>query len=237
MKASTTLDLAVVAGAALLEVALLPGALIGVAAVLAPRYFPLMRRQVQPLVKATLGGRAQGAPPARKVPEITPPAAPKRLEVTQAVAKTITFRIVVTSLDFTVNYVVLGELAVAAGLSTFGLVAGPVFYLAHETAWNYLGPSDTEHGVQVFRQLPPDAAVPARWRGLVVSRALAKTVTFRTIASVMDFTVNFVVVGELGTALLLSASGFVLGPFVYYGHEMVWDRFASRKALPAPASA
>ncbi|HLY56662.1 MAG TPA: DUF2061 domain-containing protein [Stellaceae bacterium] len=237
MKASTTLDLAVITGAALLEAALIPGALIGAAAVLAPRYFPMMRRQLQPLVKATLGGRAQAAPPVRNARDVVPPAAPKHFEVTQAVAKTITFRIVVTSLDFTVNYVVLGELAVAAGLSTFGLVAGPLFYLAHETAWNYLGPADTEEGVQVFRQLPPDAVVPAGWRGLVISRALAKTVTFRTIASAMDFTVNFVVVGELGTALLLSASGFVLGPFVYYGHEMVWDRFTPRKALPAPASA
>ena len=35
----------------------------------------------------------------------------------------------ITTLDFTVNYVVLGELATAAGLSAFELVAGPLFYL------------------------------------------------------------------------------------------------------------
>jgi uncharacterized membrane protein len=228
MKASTTLGLAVVAGAALLEAALIPGIVIGGAAVLAPRYVPRLRRQLRPLVKATLGRRARPAPTVRNLPEVTPPPAAKRLKITQAVAKTITYRVIVTTLDFTTNYVVIGELGTAAGLSTLALVVGPLFYLAHETAWNYFGPSDTEEGVRVFRRLPPDAAVPAGWRGLVINRALAKTITFRTIASAMDFTAIYVVVGELGTALLLSASGFVIGPFVYFGHEMVWDRFGPR---------
>jgi hypothetical protein len=37
---------------------------------------------------------------------------------------------------------VIGEVATAAGLSSFNLIAGPLFYLAHEAAWNYLGPPD-----------------------------------------------------------------------------------------------
>jgi hypothetical protein len=51
----------------------------------------------------------------------------------------------------------------------------------------------------------------------------------------MDFTTNFVVVGDLVTALTLSASGFILGPFVYFGHEMVWDYYGSPGArAPEP---
>src|SRR5262249_57258788 len=65
-----------------------------------------------------------------------------KFAIGQAVAKTITFRIIVTSLDFTVNFVVIGELGTAAGLSTFNMIAGPLFYLGHEAAWNYLGPGD-----------------------------------------------------------------------------------------------
>jgi uncharacterized membrane protein len=62
----------------------------------------------------------------------------------------------------------------------------------------------------------------------------------------MDFSVNYLVVGDLAMALLLSASGLVLGPFVYYGHEKAWEYFAARREpqrdlpvqtrlLPAPA--
>ena len=38
-----------------------------------------------------------------------------RLGIGQAVAKTITFRVIVTTLDFTSNYIVIGELTTAAG--------------------------------------------------------------------------------------------------------------------------
>ena len=49
----------------------------------------------------------------------------------------------------------------------------------------------------------------------------------------MDFTINFVVVGDVATAVGLSAFGFVLGPFVYLGHEKAWDYLSSgRRDLP-----
>ncbi len=50
-------------------------------------------------------------------------------------------------------------------------------------------------------------------------------------------------IGDLTTAVGLSAFGFVVGPFVYYGHEWLWDRYGSSgaqsldlptKLLPAP---
>jgi uncharacterized membrane protein len=79
-----------------------------------------------------------------------------------------------------------------------------------------------------------------------ISPALAKTITFRTFATIFDFTANFVVVGNIAEAMLLSASGFILGPFVYYGHEKAWeyyngrseqtrDRMDETRLLPAPA--
>ena len=70
--------------------------------------------------------------------------------------------------------------------------------------------------------------------------------TFRAVVTVTDFTANYVVVGDVLTAAGLTAVAFVFGPFVYLGHEMLWDRFGSRadrvldrltptRLLPAPA--
>jgi uncharacterized membrane protein len=241
----------IAAGVALLEIALIPGMVIGGAAVLAPKllpsYFPKnfsgLRRRLKPLLdfsppvasKASLPGFPAGGAPL-----------PVQFTIKQAIAKTITYRIIVTTLDFTVNYVVIGEVATAAGLSAFALVVGPLFYLAHEAAWNRFGDSDKRVDLAALLPLRPDAGTPsAEQRGLTISRALAKTITFRTIATTMDFTTNFVVVGDLATAALLSASGFILGPFVYFGHEMAWDYYGSPGArrlepqaptilLPAP---
>src|ERR1700728_3290253 len=215
----------ITAGVALLEIALIPGMVIGGAAVLAPKllpsYFPKnfsgLRRRLKPLLdfsppvasKASLPGLPAGGAPL-----------PVQFTIKQAIAKTITYRIIVTTLDFTVNYVVIGEVATAAGLSAFALVVGPLFYLGHEAAWNRFGDADRRVDLTAWLPLWPDA-------GVTISRALAKTITFRTIATTMDFTTNFVVVGDLATAVLLSASGFILGPFVYLGHEMVWDYYGS----------
>jgi uncharacterized membrane protein len=230
------------AGAALLEVALVPGIVIGGAAVvLAPRYLPKgslrkLRRSVQ-----TLAGKAV---PRQTAAQTSRPQQPQangsrsilpKFAIGQAVAKTITFRIIVTSLDFTVNYVVIGELATAAGLSTFNMIAGPVFYLGHEALWNYLGPADQAVDLVTLTGRRADGETEhSGWRSFKISRALAKTITFRTLATIMDFATNYVVVRDVTQAVVLSSSGFILGPFVYYGHEKAWDYFGPKKSADLP---
>jgi uncharacterized membrane protein len=242
-----SVGLTVVAGAALLEAALIPGVVLGGAAVLAPRYLPKLRRGLAPLLnpgkpakpqaRTARASQAQSAQAqsAFKLPVVVP----GKLGMTQAVAKTITFRIIVTVLDFTSNFVVLGEAATAAGLSGFALVAGPVFYLVHETAWNYYGPSEAAGDRPVARLPLPQALEDMTGRkDIPISRALAKTITFRTFATIMDFTTLYVVVGNLATAAGLAAFGFVVGPFVYWGHEKAWDYYTSsnnKEAVPVAA--
>jgi len=225
--------LSVLAGIALVEVALIPGLVIGGAAVLVPHYLPKSRRRLQPGAK-TVPRQTEPTIPVSDRPDVQGAlAAPAGLRIKQAIAKTVTFRVIVTTLDFTTNYVVIGELATAASLSGFALVAGPLFYLVHETAWNYLRPSEAT--VELPGLLPhrPDPEATLAGRGVItISRALAKTITFRTIATAMDFTANYVVVGELATAVGLSAFGFVVGPFVYLGHEMAWDYHGSPRERP-----
>jgi uncharacterized membrane protein len=240
MNRYVTMGLGVLAGAALFEAALIPGVVIGGAAALAPHYLPRLTRRLFPDV-------GQLARPRRRPGEARPPgqsetpriSLPAGLRIKQAVAKTITFRIIVTGLDFTTNYVVLGELTIAAGLSTFSLVVGPVFYFAHETLWNYFVPTGSNVDLAVLRAIP--ARARAEPKAIAINRPLAKTITFRTFATVMDFTTNYVVIGNAATAAVLTAFGFVFGPFVYLGHEMLWDNYGAERqpipGLPAPTNA
>jgi uncharacterized membrane protein len=228
-----TVGLSAFAAAALFEAALIPGIVIGGAAVLAPKYLPELRRRLQPTFDAIVRARTEPPVPRQDPQDVEPTLpVPAELAIKQALAKTITFRIIVTSLDFTTNYMVLGELATAAGLSAVAVVVGPLLYFGHETAWNYyLGSAETSVDLPAPR---PDAK--AGPRGFTISRALAKTITFRTIATVIDFTTNYVVVADIATAAGLSAFGFVVGPFVYFGHERVWDYFSAPggRTLDAP---
>ena len=214
---------AIAAGVALIETALIPGLVIGGAAVLVPRYLPSLRRRLQPLLQPAALRRRAPAAGARD-----PALRLGGFSITRAAAKTVTFRVLVTTLDFSANYLVLGELATAAGLSAFSVVVGPFFYFVHEAAWHRVRSDAGAPGDAVTVPLPlMGAGAPnATRRSVTLSRPLAKTITYRVFATTMEFTTNYVVVGDVATAVLLSSFGFVLGPFVYFGHERAWDRLA-----------
>jgi uncharacterized membrane protein len=259
MQRDVTVGLSVLAGVALFEAALIPGIAIGAAAVLAPKYVP----KYLPKLRQSLWPSRPAAPPRQNLMKSSPPdrhlikappavpsdhddirqtqvnVIPKNsgLSVKRAIAKTVTFRIIVTSLDFSANYVVIGEIATAAGLSAFALFVGPFFYFVHEVAWNKYEPHEAARPLTIPLPNWPGAKTPASGQqGLTISRPLAKTITFRTFATTMDFTTNYVVVGDVLTAAALSAFGFALGPFIYLGHEMLWDHYGWLKDLgPEPA--
>lgn len=59
--------------------------------------------------------------------------------VPQAVWKTLSFRAIVSTFDFTSNRIAIGNLATATLLSAWNTLTGPWVYLAHELAWDYFG--------------------------------------------------------------------------------------------------
>jgi uncharacterized membrane protein len=230
---------AVGAGVAIVEAAAVV-LVAGGAAVMAPRLWHGLRSRNKP--------EAPSLPP----PEPEPPAdAESRLislpgfQIKQALAKTITYRVIITACDLGWNYAILGDPTAAAGLSAISLAAGPFSYFIHETGWNRFGPRIMKNGV-VSVPLPalgqksggPQGQKPA----IAVERSIAKTITFRTIGTVMEFSTNYAVVRDVTTAAWLSAFGFVLGPFIYLGHEKAWELIPAPKpkapprlALAAPA--
>lgn len=99
-----------------------------------------------------------------------------------------------------------GEMARGNDRPHDNLRRGPAGYLAHEAAWNfYHGPTEAEVAVPYF------SAESASGRRIVISRAPAKTITFRTIATIMDFTTLYAAVGDVATAVGLSAFGLIIG--------------------------
>jgi uncharacterized membrane protein len=194
-----------------LEAALAPGVLIGAAAFLASRQFSRLRRKMKKKPVAP-------AVPAREVVAEASGDTFAGLALGRSAFKTITFRALSSGLDFGWNYFLLGEVATAAGLSAISLGAAPVFYFLHETVWNRYRQMAGADGSQIASRPPGEAAPP-------ISQALAKTITFRTFATLAEFGTNYAVVRDVALAANLSAFGFVAGPFVYLAHEKAWDRY------------
>jgi uncharacterized membrane protein len=240
---------AVAAGAAIFETALIPGLLIGGAAMLAPR---LLRRDM--LSGLGNGGRRTAPSPAISAPAVhatrlqqsgEPAPSDGSFDTWRAVAKTLTYRVMVTTADFGANYVVIGELATAAGLSSLSLVAGPIAYFAHEVAWHYYGPVSARHAnpLEATVDVPLPGAADgadngrARFPRIKVSRALAKTVTYEGVTGVSEFSVNYLFVRDLAAAAGLTTFSMVIAPVVYYVHEKIWDYYDAAKAQSPAAPA
>jgi uncharacterized membrane protein len=221
---------AVAAGVAIFEVALIPGLLIGGAAVLVPRLLPrgMLRR-----VKAPHIVSAPSAPEAHSAQAAIPDGRAS-FDTRRAVVKTFTYRVIVTTVDFGANFFVLGELAAAASLSSLSLVAGPIAYFAHEAIWHRYGPASVRQGVHL-----PIPGVTAgekngqtRFANIEVSRAFAKTVTYEVVTGVSEFSANYFFVRDLAAAAGLTAFSMVVAPFVYYLHEKGWDYYEANEARP-----
>lgn len=209
----------------MIESALVPGILIGGAAWLAPRVFPTLRRNMRH------GGRDVMTNARRR--DGVPAKRPQKHRgwrnslITTSAAKTVTFRIISSGLDFGWNYLVLGEIGAAAALSGFSVVAAPTFYFLHETLWSRVRPKEGGgvNGQRTF-QIPGDIG------GVKVSKAIAKTVTFRLFATASEFGVNYFVARDLLIATKLSAFSIVAGPFVYLAHERAWEHYEANRGKP-----
>jgi len=190
------------------------------------------------------GIRALKTPEGPALPQPAPPGETETrlislpgFQIKQALAKTITYRVIITACDLGWNYAILGEPAAAVGLSAISLVAGPFSYFIHETGWNRFGPRIVKNGV-VSVPLPAlglkSGAPQEQKHAIAVDRSIAKTITFRTLGTVMEFTTNYVFVRDVTTAVWLSAFGFVLGPFIYLGHEKAWELADAPKSKARP---
>jgi uncharacterized membrane protein len=238
---------AVAAGAAVVEAALIPGLLIGGAAVLAPRLFP---RDMLSDLGARRGRSAPSPAPVPSAPTAHSSQAPASgepasFDTWRAVVKTVTYRVIVTTVDFGANYFVIGEPVTAAGLSSLSLVAGPMAYFAHEAAWHYYGPASARHPnpLEATVHLPISGTAGGEKNGrrrfarVKVSRALAKTVTYECVTAVSEFGANYVFVRDLAAAAGLTAFSVAIAPIVYYVHEKAWDYYDTTKARSRAAPA
>ncbi len=113
------------------EAAFAPAVMLGAAAALLPRRlmrFRPRRRAWAPADVAAPLGSGDSRSVVRAEIGTTPQISLTKLKLGRSAAKVITFRVISTSLDFGWNYLLLGEVATAAGLSALSLGVAPLFY-------------------------------------------------------------------------------------------------------------
>ncbi|PWC56496.1 hypothetical protein TSO221_01605 [Azospirillum sp. TSO22-1] len=134
-----------------------------------------------------------------------------------------------------VRYAAALDPAGSPGPAALAAWAEPAWTAVEHGLRNHL---DAAAPLPALRGLPePAAAAPTpEADGWSLPRAVWKTLTFRVIATSLDFTANLIASGSVATAATLSAFPIVIGPWVYLGHELAWEHYGApaglRTALP-----
>jgi uncharacterized membrane protein len=95
------------------------------------------------------------------------------VEVSRALAKTVTYEAVTAVSEFGANYFFIRDLAAAAGLTAFSIVIAPLVYYVHEKAWDYYdatkarSPAAPALRLGYFRRLSRDSA-GATWNATAI---------------------------------------------------------------------
>ena len=196
MICEVTVGLGVIAGIAVLEAALIPGVVIGGAAVLAPKYLPRLRRRLQPAFGSIFSGSKPAAAASDGLAAKLPLAVPETLKIKTGGGQD--HHLPHHRHDPGLHHELPGDRRTRCGGGPleFRLVFGPLFYLTHEAVWYDFGPSRTAAEDPNPRSFGPGVKVTLASREITVGRALAKTITFRAVVTVTDFTANYVVVGD-----------------------------------------
>jgi uncharacterized membrane protein len=127
----------------------------------------------------------------------------------RAVVKTVTYRVMVTTIDFGANYVEIGELVTTLALSSLALVDGPIPHFATSGLGTITAPprgGEQGNGVDGFCELQgepgfgQDGHLRSRDRGVGIRRQLSLRPRRRGRRGITTFSV-------------------VIAPIVYYVHE------------------
>ena len=63
-------------------------------------------------------------------------------------------------------------------------------------------------------------------------RSLAKTMSWRIVATIATFVVTYIITGELRTSTIVAIVVTILNTVLYFAHERAWDHFIWGKTKP-----
>ncbi len=66
---------------------------------------------------------------------------------------------------------------------------------------------------------------------VIRKKYIAKTITWRIVASLITFTVTWAVTGDIKFGIVVGGFDAVIKMFAYYFHEHAWDTYLEKKGI------
>lgn len=130
----------------------------------------------------------------------------------RSLAKTLSWRVILTMSHFINGFIVTGSIASAAAIAGLSAVINSVLYWAHERCWNYAQWNRQGKDGLMFVDGQP--------------RTISKIITWRAVITGSNFVIPWFLTGSLGQAAAFMTIAIVVNIAIFYFHERIWNRIS-----------
>jgi uncharacterized membrane protein len=128
----------------------------------------------------------------------------------RTLAKTISWRVLLTISHFVNGFIVTGSMASAASIAGLSAIINSVLYWAHERIWNWAQWNRSPKDGLMFLDGQP--------------RTISKIITWRIVITGSNFVVPWILTGSLGQAAAFMSIAIFVNIAIFYFHERAWNR-------------
>lgn len=137
----------------------------------------------------------------------------------RTVAKTVSWRILLTISHYVNALIVTGSIATALKIAGWSLVINSAMYWVHERVWNWFQWNKKPADGRFFVDGHP--------------RTTTKMITWRLMVNFSNFFIPFIVTGSWGSAAAFFTIAVVVNMTLFYLHERGWNlvKWGKREVL------
>lgn len=128
----------------------------------------------------------------------------------RTLAKTVSWRILLTISHFVNGLIVTGSIAVGLKIAGWSLVINSALYWMHERLWNWFQWNKKPADNMFFQDGHP--------------RTTTKMITWRAIVNFSNFFIPYFMTGSWGAAGAFFTIAVIVNMTLFYVHERVWNR-------------
>jgi uncharacterized membrane protein len=135
----------------------------------------------------------------------------------RSISKVISWRVVLTASHVINGFIVSGSWATGIQIALLATIINSFIFWAHERGWNFVQwnrkPTDN---ILFFEGQP---------------RTISKSVTWRILITISNFTIPFIMTGSWGSAFAFLGIATLVNIVIFYTHERVWNRILWGKTI------
>ena len=135
----------------------------------------------------------------------------------RTLAKTVSWRILLTISHFVNGLIVTGSIAVGLQIAGWSLIINSALYWMHERIWNWFQWNKKPTDNLFFVDGHP--------------RTTTKMITWRAIVNFSNFFIPYFMTGSWGAASAFFTIAVIVNMTLFYAHERIWNRISWGKKL------